>query len=108
MTTTHTGAIVIRHATDADIFALSDLAILDSREPLTGPVLIAEVDGVARAALDLDDGSVAADPFARTTELVELLRLHARGSHGMRAARNSHGSLLGRLASSVRPVTLRA
>ena len=86
-TTTSTGAIVIRRATDADIFALADLAILDSREPLTGPALIAEVDGVVVAALDLHDGSVAADPFAPTAELVELLRLHARAGRAAHRAR---------------------
>ncbi len=106
MTTPHAGAIVIRHATDADICALADLAILDSREPLTGPALIAEVDGVARAALDLHDGSVAADPFAPTAELVELLRLHAHSTRT--AARAGHGSLRGRVASLMRPVSVRA
>jgi hypothetical protein len=106
-TTTGLGAIVIRHATDADIIALTDLAILDSREPLTGPALIAEVDGVARAALDTADGSVAADPFVPTTELVELLRLHARSSTRSRAGAG-HGSLLGRVASIMRPVSVRA
>ena len=89
MSTTHLDAIVIRHATAADARAVAELAILDSREPLSGPVLIAEVDGVARAALDLQDGSVAADPFALTTELVELLHLHARSSHGTRRTRSS-------------------
>jgi hypothetical protein len=106
MTTTETGAIVIRHATDADVVALADLAILDSREPLTGPALIAEVDGVARAALDTADGSVAADPFAPTVELVELLRLHAGASRT--TARAGHGSLRGRVASLMRPVSVRA
>ena len=74
MSTTHLDAIVIRHATAADARTVAELAILDSREPLSGPALIAEVDGVARAALDLSDGSVVADPFAYTGELVELLR----------------------------------
>ncbi len=106
MTTTSIGAIVIRRATDSDIRAIADLAILDSREPLTGPALIAEVDGVARAALDLNDGSVAADPFAPTAELVELLRLHARSTRT--APGIDHGSLLGRVASFMRPVTVRA
>lgn len=73
-----TNAIVIRHATDADICMLADLAILDSRPQLTGPALVAEVAGVARAALDLRDGSVAADPFFPTADLVELLRVHAK------------------------------
>jgi len=101
-TTTHADAILIRHATDADICALADLAVLDSREQLTGPALIAEVDGIARAALDLHDGSVAADPFVRTAELVELLRLHARGTQAV------HGSLRGRVAAFLRPVSVRA
>lgn len=104
-TTTSTGAIVIRRATDADIRALADLATLDSRDALTGPALIAEVDGVALAALDLHDGSVVADPFAPTAELVELLRLHARTT---RDARNGRGSLRGRVASFMRPVSVRA
>ncbi len=105
MTTATIGAIVIRPATDADIGAITQLAILDSREPLTGPALIAEVDGVARAALDTSDGSVAADPFAPTAELVELLRLHARS---LRSARPANGSLRGRVASFMRPVSVRA
>jgi len=71
--------IVIRPSVAEDVRTLAGLAALDSRPELTGPALLAEVDGVARAALDLHDGTVAADPFARTTELVELLRLRARG-----------------------------
>jgi len=105
MSTTHLDAIVIRHATDADTRTVAELAILDSREPLRGPALIAEVDGVARAALDLSDGSVVADPFAYTGELVELLRLHARASHGTRIVRDSFA---GRVAKSLRPVAVRA
>jgi hypothetical protein len=97
-----TGAIVIRHANDADARTLIDLALLDDRAPLRGAALIAEVDGVARAALDLHDGSVAADPFAHTAELVELLRLHARGTRGV------DGSLRARVASFLRPVSVRA
>jgi hypothetical protein len=73
-----TNAIVIRHATPADAPSLDDLAVLDSRLSLTGPALVAEVDGVLRAALDLDDGRVVADPFVRTADLVALLRLRAR------------------------------
>lgn len=98
----HTGAIVIRHASAADRDVLADLATLDDRGPLSGHALIAEVDGTARAALDLDDGSIAADPFARSAELVELLRLHA----GITRARR--GSLRGRVASFLRPADVRA
>ncbi|MDP2711329.1 MAG: hypothetical protein Q8O56_08925 [Solirubrobacteraceae bacterium] len=101
----HADAIVIRHATDADTRLLADLAALDSRPPLSGPALIAELDGVARAALDLHDGSVAADPFAPTAELVELLALHARRAHG---APRAAGSLSRRVAALLRPVAVRA
>ena len=99
---THTGAIVMRHASAADRDVLADLAALDDRAPLSGHALIAEVDGTARAALDLEDGSIAADPFARTVQLVELLRLHA----GITRARR--GSLRGRVAAFLRPVGVRA
>lgn len=74
-----TRSIVIRHASEQDARTLAGLAILDSRPELKGPALLAEVDGAARAALDLSDGGIAADPFAPTTELVELLRVRARG-----------------------------
>ena len=93
--------IVIRQSVAEDVRTLAGLAALDSRPELTGPALLAEVDGVARAALDLHDGSVAADPFARTAELVELLRLHAGGTRAT-------ASLRGRFASLLRPVSVRA
>jgi aspartate carbamoyltransferase catalytic subunit len=73
--------IVIRLATLSDGRTLSNLAALDSRHPLAGPAMLAEVDGIVRAALDLSDGSVAADPFVRTAEVVEMLRLRARRLH---------------------------
>jgi hypothetical protein len=84
-------SIVIRHALDEDVRTLVGLAALDSRADLSGPALLAEVDGVPRAALDLWDGSVAADPFAHTTELVELLRLRARSIAEAEDTRASFG-----------------
>ena len=68
-------AVVIRPARDADTAALHDLAELDSAAPLTGPVLVALVDGRPWAALALDDGRVIADPFRESAPAVELLRL---------------------------------
>jgi hypothetical protein len=68
-------AVVIRPAQDADLAALHDLAELDSATPLTGPVLVALVDGRPWAALGLDDGRVIADPFRESGAAVELLRL---------------------------------
>jgi hypothetical protein len=98
-------SIVIRHALDEDVRTLAGLAILDSRAELTGPALLAEVDGVARAALDLDDGSVAADPFAPTAHLVELLRLRAKGIAAADGTRESWRSRAKAIAR--RPQTAR-
>jgi len=92
-------SIVIRQSVAEDVRTLAGLAALDSRPELTGPALLAEVDGVPRAALDLHDGSVAADPFAPTTELVELLRLRARRLAG---AEGSHASWRSRIKSLAR------
>jgi hypothetical protein len=68
-------AVVIRPARDADLVALHDLAELDSAAPLTGPVLIAIVDGLPWAAIGVDDRRVIADPFRASGAAVELLWL---------------------------------
>ena len=78
--------IIIRLAGQHDAVTLHHLAALDSRLPLAGPAMLAEVDGTVRAALDLSDGSVAADPFVRTAEIVEMLRLRARRLQGEQPA----------------------
>ncbi len=69
--------ILIRAATAGDGPVLMRLAALDSQPVPFGPTLIAEIDGTPRAALNLRDGAVVADPFARTAELVQLLEVHA-------------------------------
>lgn len=71
-------AVAIRRAQDADVPLLHDLAELDSRKPLEGPVLVALVEGRMWAALGLDDHRIIADPFLPTAPAVELLRLRAR------------------------------
>jgi hypothetical protein len=73
----HTNNIIIRRATAADTRALWRLAALDNAPaPAAGPdVLIAEVAGEPVAAFARD--RAIADPFRRTAELVELLRLRA-------------------------------
>ena len=98
--------IVIRLATLSDHRTLSNLAALDSRPPLAGPAMLAEVDGVVRAALDLSDGSVAADPFVSSAELVDLLRLRARRLDGEEPARSLRGALA-RLGRPRRTLSLR-
>src|SRR4051812_31551708 len=70
--------VVLRAATADDAAGLARVARLDSRRPLTGDVLVAEEDGVLRAALSLRTGAVAADPFVPTDHLVALLRRHAQ------------------------------
>jgi hypothetical protein len=97
--------IVIRHSVAEDVRTLAGLAALDSRPELTGPALLAEVDGVTRAALDLHDGSVAADPFARTAELVELLRVRARAIAAAEGSRESWRSRV--MAAARRPQAAR-
>ncbi|HEY6776699.1 MAG TPA: hypothetical protein VI122_09335 [Thermoleophilaceae bacterium] len=43
--------------------AVEQLAQLDSVKPLTGLVLVAEAEGRPVAAISVDDGRAAADPF---------------------------------------------
>jgi hypothetical protein len=71
------GAITIRYAFPDDAGALVRLATLDSRELPPPPLLVAEVDGVAWAALSLADGAAISDPFRRTAGLLELLEARA-------------------------------
>ena len=77
--------IKIRQATTTDVFALRRLAALDDRPALHGDVLMAEEAGELRAAISLHDGRVVANPFARTADIVDMLRVH-RGHVGTIAA----------------------
>ena len=70
-------AFIIRHATEADAAALRRLAALDSARPLTGRVLIGELEGQPAAALSLKTGAAIADPFQRTDALRAYLRMRA-------------------------------
>ena len=60
--------------TAEDQRALAQLAAVDSRAPLAGPVLGAEVDGELLAAISIDGSELIANPFRRTSELSALLR----------------------------------
>ncbi len=70
--------ITITHSTEADEATVRRLAALDDRRPPHGPALLAYVDGELRAAVGLLDGQAVADPFHRSLDIVELLRLQAR------------------------------
>jgi hypothetical protein len=65
----------IARAEHTDRYDLDRLAELDSADPLEGEVIVGRIDGEVRAALSLADGRVVADPFVRTNDLVEVLRL---------------------------------
>jgi hypothetical protein len=72
-------AYTIRLATDGDAHTLRRLAELDTRRALSGRILIAEDDGVAVAALSIDEGRTIADPFRRTDTPLAVLRMRANG-----------------------------
>jgi hypothetical protein len=76
--TADTNAVVtLRFAVFDDAPDLLRLAQLDSAEPLSEPILLADVSGCLIAALSLADDRVIADPFVLTTGAVELLRARA-------------------------------
>jgi|tagenome__1003787_1003787.scaffolds.fasta_scaffold20982870_2 hypothetical protein len=77
--------IAIRPALLDEAADVRRLAYLDSQRPLRGDVLLALQDGVAVAAVSLADGRVAADPFRRTADIVELLKLRAEALTTSRA-----------------------
>ena len=73
-----TNAYVIRKATVDDEGALRRFAELEGRRPLSGPILIGEIGGIAVAAVSLADGHIAADPSQPTRQLVPLLGIRYR------------------------------
>src|SRR3954452_7782035 len=74
-----TASIIIRTPRPEEAFAVRRLAYLDSHRPLRGDVLVALVDDEPLAALSLADGTIVADPFHHTADVVELLRLRRAG-----------------------------
>ena len=73
-------AITIRHSTREDQLELARLAALDDRPQIGREALLGFVDGELKAAVALLGDKAIADPFTRTAELVELLRLRASQS----------------------------
>jgi hypothetical protein len=71
-------AYVIRPATIDDRSILERLAALDSQKPLSGRVLIGEIDDIPAAAISMADGRVIADPFKLTAQLVPVLMMRRR------------------------------
>ena len=70
--------VTLRLARAEDHLTLIRLAQLDSAEPLTLPVILAESCGKPIAAASLQDRRVVADPFEPTAGAVELLLVRVR------------------------------
>jgi hypothetical protein len=83
--------VTLRLGGSADTDELARVAQLDSAAPPAQPVLLAEAAGQLLAAVSLVDGTVVADPFHRTADLVDLLRARARQLHGATRARRRGG-----------------
>ena len=69
--------MIIRRTTPDDTAALHRLAALDSKGPLEGDALVAEVDGELLAAVSLTGDEAIADPFKPTADLVAVLEMRA-------------------------------
>jgi hypothetical protein len=86
-------AVTLRLTDAADGRALQRLAELESRSfPPPGPHLVAVTEGRVDAAISLSTGDVIADPFRRTAELCDLLRVHARTRRVARDDRRARGA----------------
>ena len=77
--------ITIRVAGEGDLRQVARLAGRDSATVPPGRLLVAAIGEEVRAAVSLSDGSVIADPFHRTAELVEMLRIRASAANGAQA-----------------------
>ena len=69
-----TEPLTLRIARPDDAPAVRRLAQLDSSRPPSGRVLLAVVGSEPVAALAVDSGSVVADPFRPTADVVAVLR----------------------------------
>jgi hypothetical protein len=70
-------AVLVRHASPRDEARIRVLARLDDRRMPGGPFVVAELGGEIVAAMSLKTRAVVADPFRRTADAVDLLRMRA-------------------------------
>ena len=70
-------AVLVRRATGRDAARIRTLALLDDRRLPDGPFIVAELAGEAVAAMSLASGQIVADPFRRTRDAADLLRVRA-------------------------------
>jgi hypothetical protein len=93
--------VTLRIAESSDDGNLRRLAERDSAEVPPGPHLIAIRGSLLEAAISLSNGAIIADPFRRTVDSRELLRLaarRARREHRVRPGLRIRPVLEGRLA----------
>src|SRR4051812_22192621 len=70
-------SVLVRRSTAADAARLRTLARLDDRRLPEGPFIVAEIAGEVTAATSLSAGVTVADPFRRTADVVDILRLRS-------------------------------
>jgi hypothetical protein len=70
-------SVLMRRATAEDAARIRALAYLDDKRLPAGPFLVAETGGEIVAARSLATGTVVADPFRLTSDIVAMLRLRA-------------------------------
>ncbi|MDQ3759911.1 MAG: hypothetical protein M3331_08235 [Actinomycetota bacterium] len=74
--------ITIRTARTEDMSEIARVAGRDTHELPMQPLLVAQVGEDVRAAISLKDGAFVADPFHRTSELVQMLKIRAGAVNG--------------------------
>ena len=94
--------ITIRTARAEDRAELARVAARDTHELPEGKLLVAKVGSDVRAAISLENGTIIADPFHRTAELVAMLKIRAAAAHG---SPRGHFAMRSRSRGS-RPLTL--
>ena len=93
--------ITIRTARAEDRTELARVAARDTHALPAGPLLVAQVGSDVRAAISLEDGAIIADPFHRTAELVEMLKIRSASGHG-----GTHGRTRRGRRSRMRPLAV--
>jgi hypothetical protein len=69
--------ITIRTSRSADASDLERIAALDSQRLPAGDLLVAEVGGEIVAAYEPESARAIADPFRRTADVIDMLKLRA-------------------------------
>jgi hypothetical protein len=90
------GEIRIRLVGDEDRERVGQLAQLETKRPLEGPLLGASVGGRLVAAIAIESGESVADPFLPSADARAMLELRASQVNGRDGHQSHRGRLLGR------------